>query len=138
MDGVPFITQEPIKPGASFTYEFTVKNAGSHMYHSHMNAAEQVTKGLMGAFIIEPKDKSVEPKVDAEYILVAQRRRHWADVERQEFPRTQPIMAKLGQTIRIRYMNEGLQIHPMHLHGLPQLVYAKDGWPVPARTRWIH
>ena len=52
MDGVPFITQDPIKPGATFTYEFPVVNPGSHMYHSHLNAAEQVTKGLMGAFII--------------------------------------------------------------------------------------
>jgi len=41
-DGVPFITQKPIKPGASHTYEFTVPNPGSHMYHSHHNAAKQV------------------------------------------------------------------------------------------------
>ena len=53
MDGVPFITQDPITPGGSFTYEFTARNPGSHMYHSHHNAAEQVTKGLMGAFIAE-------------------------------------------------------------------------------------
>src|SRR5688572_6688925 len=54
-DGVPFITQPPIKPGASYTYEFTVPNAGSHMYHSHHNAAKQVLLGLLGAFIVEPK-----------------------------------------------------------------------------------
>jgi len=41
-DGVPFITQPPVKPGESYTYEFTVPNAGSHMYHSHHNAAAQV------------------------------------------------------------------------------------------------
>ena len=39
MDGVPFVTQPPIKPGASFTYEFTARNPGSHMYHSHHTAA---------------------------------------------------------------------------------------------------
>ena len=55
-DGVPFITQPPIKPGASYTYEFTVPNAGSHMYHSHHNAAKQVGLGLLGAFIVEPKN----------------------------------------------------------------------------------
>ena len=33
MDGVPFITQPPVKPGESYTYEFTAPNAGSHMYH---------------------------------------------------------------------------------------------------------
>ena len=54
-DGVPFITQPPVKPGESYTYEFTVPNAGSHMYHSHHNAAIQVGLGLLGAFIVEPK-----------------------------------------------------------------------------------
>lgn len=66
MDGVPYITQPPIKTGQTFTYEFTAKNPGSHMYHSHHNAAEQVTKGLMAPFIIEPKEKSKEPKVDGD------------------------------------------------------------------------
>ena len=54
-DGVPFITQPPVKPGESYTYEFTVPNAGSHMYHSHHNAALQVGQGLLGAFIVEPR-----------------------------------------------------------------------------------
>jgi FtsP/CotA-like multicopper oxidase with cupredoxin domain len=48
------------------------------------------------------------------------------------FPATEPIVATRGQTIRVRYMNEGLQIHPMHLHGIRQLVIAKDGYPLPA------
>ena len=56
MDGVPHITQEPIRPGASFTYEFVAKTVGSHMYHSHHNATDQVGRGLLGAFIVEPKD----------------------------------------------------------------------------------
>jgi FtsP/CotA-like multicopper oxidase with cupredoxin domain len=131
MDGVPFITQDPIKPGGSFTYEFKAKNPGSHMYHSHHNAAEQVTKGLMGAFIIEPKDKSAEPKADADYTLVLNDAGIGLTLNGKGFPYTQPIIAKLGQTIRIRYMNEGLMIHPMHLHGLAQTVIEKDGWPLP-------
>ena len=49
-DGVPFITQPPVKPGEGYSYEFTVPNAGSHMYHSHHNAAAQVGLGLLGAF----------------------------------------------------------------------------------------
>jgi FtsP/CotA-like multicopper oxidase with cupredoxin domain len=133
MDGVAYITQpEPVKPGASFNYEFTVVNPGSHMYHSHHNAAVQVPMGLIGPFIIEPKDKSGEPKVDADYILVLNDSGIGLTLNGKSFPATQPIVAKLGQTVRIRYMNEGLMIHPMHLHGLPQVVIAKDGWPVPA------
>jgi len=131
MDGVPFITQDPIKPGGEFAYEFTARNPGSHMYHSHHNAAEQVTKGLMGAFIIEPKDRSAEPVVSAEYTLVLNDAGVGLTINGKGFPHTQPIVAKTGDSLRLRYMNEGLLIHPMHLHGLPQTVFAKDGWALP-------
>lgn len=131
MDGVPFITQPPIEPGGSFTYEFTAVNPGSHMYHSHHNAAEQVVRGMLGAFIIEPADKSGEPVVDAEYTIILNDSGLGYTINGKSFPYTQPIVAKQGQKVRIRYMNEGLMIHPMHLHGLPQLVIAKDGWPLP-------
>jgi FtsP/CotA-like multicopper oxidase with cupredoxin domain len=131
MDGVPFITQPPIKPGETFAYEFTARNPGSHMYHSHHNAAEQVTSGQLGAFIIEPRDKSREPEVSAEYVMVLNDSTLGFTINGRSFPYTQPILATLGDRIRVRYMNEGLMIHPMHLHGLPQLVYAKDGYPLP-------
>jgi manganese oxidase len=131
MDGVPFITQDPIKPGGEFTYEFTARNPGSHMYHSHHNAAEQVTKGLMGAFIIDSKDKNNEPTVDADYTFILNDTGAGLTINGKGFPYTQPLTAKLGQTLRVRYMNEGLLIHPMHLHGFAQTVIAKDGWALP-------
>src|SRR5262249_41014064 len=101
MDGVPFVTQSPIKPSETFTYEFTVRNAGTHMYHSHHNAAEQVSSGLLGAFIVEPQDKSREPQVDAEYTLILNDTTLGFTLNGKEFPYTQPILAKLGQKIRI-------------------------------------
>jgi FtsP/CotA-like multicopper oxidase with cupredoxin domain len=131
-DGVPFVTQPPIDPGQTYVYEFTTRNAGTHMYHSHHNAAEQVTRGLLGAFIIDPADSSREPEVSAEYILVLNDSAIGFTLNGKSFPYTQPIAAKLGDKIRIRYMNEGLMIHPMHLHGMPQLVFAKDGFYLPA------
>lgn len=131
MDGVPFVTQPPVTPGTSFTYEFTAINPGSHMYHSHHNATEQVVGGLLGAFIIEPADKSNQPIVDAEYTMVLNDSMLGFTFNGRSFPYTQPVIAKLGQTIRIRYMNEGLMIHPMHLHGMPQQVIAKDGYALP-------
>jgi FtsP/CotA-like multicopper oxidase with cupredoxin domain len=131
-DGVPFITQPPIKPGQSYTYEFTVPNAGSHMYHSHHNAAVQVGLGLLGAFIVEPKNKAREPKVDQDVVFILNDGAHGYTFNGKSFPATQPIVAKLGQKIRIRYMNEGMMIHPMHLHGMHQTVIAKDGWDQPA------
>ena len=131
-DGVPFITQPPVKPGASYTYEFTVPNAGSHMYHSHHNSAVQVGLGLLGAFIVEPKNKAKEPKVDQDIVFILNDGAHGYTFNGKSFPATQPIVAKLGQKIRIRYMNEGMMIHPMHLHGMHQTVIAKDGWDQPA------
>lgn len=134
MDGVPFITQPPVKPGETFKYEFTARqgNAGSHMYHSHMNSAEQVTKGLLGPFIIEPKDPSTRPAHDIEYTMILNDGPIGGySLNGKGFPATEPVVAKKGQKLLIRYMNEGLMIHPMHLHGMPQQVIARDGYLLP-------
>ena len=134
MDGVPFITQPPIKPGATFTYEFQVRegNAGAHMYHSHHNSTDQVTKGLLGAFIVEPKDPATRPEYDLDYTMIL------GDgpiggfhINGKGFPATEPIVCKTGQRLLVRFMNEGLMIHPMHLHGFPMEVIAQDGWMLP-------
>jgi FtsP/CotA-like multicopper oxidase with cupredoxin domain len=49
----------------------------------------------------------------------------------KSFPGTAPVIAKVGEWVEITYFNEGMQMHPMHLHGLPQLVIGKDGFPLP-------
>jgi manganese oxidase len=124
MDGVPAITQDAIMPGESFTYKFTVRNSGSNMYHSHFNAVDQVPGGLLGALVVsDPAD----PKVDLDYTMVLNDGPLGFTLNGKGFPATEPIVASKDQLIRIRYMNEGLQIHPMHLHGIPQQVIAKDG-----------
>jgi FtsP/CotA-like multicopper oxidase with cupredoxin domain len=134
VDGVPFITQPPVKPGESYTYEFTVPagNAGSHMYHSHLNAARQVGSGLLGAFIVEPRRPKKAHKADVDYVMILNDGVHGYTINGKGFPATEPIVAKLGQTVRIRFMNEGMMIHPMHLHGMHMTVIAKDGWDQPA------
>lgn len=131
-DGVPFITQPPVKPGASFTYEFTVPNAGSHMYHSHHNSAKQVGFGLLGAFIVEPRDPRPVERADVDHVLILNDGMHGYTLNGKQFPATEPLVAKLGQRVRIRFMNEGMMIHPMHLHGMHMTVIEKDGWPQPA------
>jgi FtsP/CotA-like multicopper oxidase with cupredoxin domain len=131
-DGVPFITQAPVKPGEKHKYEFTVPNPGSHMYHSHHNSAKQVGLGLLGAFIVEPKQKGPHDDLPVDYVMILNDGPHGYTLNGKSFPATEPIVAKLGQKIRIRYMNEGMMIHPMHLHGIHQTVIAKDGWDVPA------
>ena len=127
-DGVPGLTQPLVGPGESWTYEFTVVNSGSHMYHSHMNGSVQIPMGLLGAFIVED---GTEPEVDQDVTMILNDGPLGYTINGKGFPATQPIVAKQGERIRIRYMNEGLQIHPMHLHGMPQLVVAKDGYELP-------
>lgn len=131
-DGVPFITQPPVKPGETYTYEFTVPNAGSHMYHSHHNAAQQTMLGMLGAFVVEPKRPKKIEKVDVDYVMILNDGPHGYTLNGKGFPATEPIKVKRGQKLRIRYMNEGMMIHPMHLHGMHMTVIAKDGWDQPA------
>ena len=131
MDGVPVISQPAVMPGESFTYEYTVRNAGSHMYHSHFMAEEQVPMGLLGAFVVTDPNAPDEPAADIDYTMILNDGPLGFTINGKGFPATEPIVAQRGDQVRIRYMNEGLQIHPMHLHGMPQLVVAKDGWTLP-------
>jgi plastocyanin len=132
MDGVPVISQDAVLPGETFTYEFTLRNAGSHMYHSHFMAEHQVPMGLLGAFVVtDPANANPDLETDYDYAMILNDGPLGFTLNGKGFPATEPIVMKQGETIRIRYMNEGLQIHPMHLHGIPQLVVAKDGWDLP-------
>jgi FtsP/CotA-like multicopper oxidase with cupredoxin domain len=117
-------------PGETFTYEYTLRNAGSHMYHSHFMAEHQVPMGLLGAFVVTDPAAG-DPTVAQDITMILNDGPLGFTINGKGFPATEPIVAKQGDKIRIRYMNEGLQIHPMHLHGIPQQVVAKDGWTLP-------
>lgn len=54
MDGVENVTQEPIPPGGTFSYSFTLKQSGTYWYHAHSGFQEQ--QGMYGGFIIDPKE----------------------------------------------------------------------------------
>lgn len=58
MDGVPYVTQPPVTPGASFTYEFTPKDAGTFWFHPHVRSSEQVERGLYGVLVVEDREPS--------------------------------------------------------------------------------
>ena len=134
-DGVPFITQPPVKPGQRYTYEFTVPNSGTHMYHSHHDSTRQVGLGLLGAFIVAPRRPRPIERVEHDYVLVLNDGAHGYTFNGKSFPATEPFTAKRGESIRIRFMNEGMMIHPMHLHGMHMTVIDKDGWPQPQPWR---
>jgi FtsP/CotA-like multicopper oxidase with cupredoxin domain len=56
MDGVPGLTQPPIRPGESFAYEFTPPDAGTFWYHPHADTLQQLGRGLAGALIVEERE----------------------------------------------------------------------------------
>lgn len=132
-DGLPFITQPLIQPGENYTYEFTATNPGTHMYHSHHNAVAQVTGGQLGALIVDPKDEAQRNKYGEtqDIIMVLNDGRLGYTINGKGFPATEPISAKMGETLRVRFLNEGQTVHPMHLHGLSMLVVERDGYPLP-------
>ncbi len=135
MDGVPYITQSPIEPGGEFTYEFTPGPFGSHMYHSHHNATEQVGKGMLGALLVEPQDPAAEPSYDRDYLYVLNDTLGGFTINGKGFPATAPYVAAPGERVRFRFMNEGQLVHPIHLHGLTYEVFARDGYPLPQPFR---
>jgi manganese oxidase len=134
MDGIPFLTQLPIIPGETFSYEFVARPFGSHMYHSHHNATDQVGRGLLGALIVDPADPAErydrKHGVTQEYVFIHNDSLGGFTINGHGFPATVPIVAKKGERVLIRYQNEGVMMHPWHTHGFRQRVVARDGAPL--------
>ncbi len=149
MDGVaePPITQQPVKPGERFAYEFTVKDAGTFFYHSHVETDRQISAGLAGPLIVDPKTPT--RRVDVDYVAMLQEWRvdpatgktwpampsmsepNFFTINGKAFPATETLEVKKGQRVRIRFIGANQFAHPMHLHGFPFKVVATDGFPVP-------
>jgi uncharacterized cupredoxin-like copper-binding protein len=141
MDGVPFITQDPIMPGHSWTYHFTIKDPpGMYVYHSHFNSAEQVGSGLYGPLIVAPKNGwqsvyGVNPDVETSVFLGDGQLGY--TINGKGFPATQPIIVKRGDWLLIHMANDGELLHPMHLHGMHFEVVGEDGFPLSASNRYM-
>ena len=141
-DGVSPLTQPTVKSGDSFIYEFTLDEPMIAMYHAHMHSQISVPNGMFATFFVGenpiPRGQTIsgitipedmEPAVDIPMVL------NDAGViglslNGKSFPATAPMVLAKGQWASVHYYNEGLTPHPMHLHGFPQLVYAKDGIPL--------
>jgi manganese oxidase len=136
-DGVPGVGQQPIAVSGTFTYDFTVQeaDAGTHFYHSHYDDLRQVSGGLYGAFIVDPRPGSPEatlaPKADAEYTEIISELQGYLTINGKSFPDTQPINVVHGQNVRVRLINVGEMMHPMHLHGHVMTLVAQDGETLP-------
>jgi FtsP/CotA-like multicopper oxidase with cupredoxin domain len=149
MDGVPFITQRPIEPGGSFTYEFAPPDAGTFFYHPHQRGYEQVARGLAGALIVEEREP---PAVDRDVLWVLGDWRldseaaisggfgNFMDMSHAgRIGNTVTINGRVpdafrvraGERIRLRLVNAAsARIFALDFRGHPPWVVALDGQPV--------
>ncbi len=143
VDGGPGVSQAPIKPGESFVYEFTLHQAGTYFYHSHM--AMQEMMGMLGAFIMHPKEPD-RPAVDKDFVILLQEYAvlpnnvvpnsmnmefNWLTMNGKVGPAVTPLIVRLGDRVRIRLINLGMDHHPIHLHGHTFHVTGTEGGRIP-------
>ncbi|MGE4169120.1 MAG: multicopper oxidase domain-containing protein [Candidatus Margulisiibacteriota bacterium] len=150
MDGVTGLTQKGIAPGETFAYEFTLKQHGTFMYHSHGDEMVQMGLGTMGFLIVHPKVE--KQKIDKDFVIFLNEWYVPAGTSRPDpskmsdfniftfnskvFPATDPLVVKTGDRVRIRFGNVGQESHPIHLHGHAFKMVATDGGDVPQSARY--
>jgi FtsP/CotA-like multicopper oxidase with cupredoxin domain len=155
MDGPAEITQPPILPGGSYRYEFTATQHGTYFYHPHAKPDRTQALGLYGALIIDPANSADEVSADHEYVIQLQEwlfregltfpampmdgmQPNYFTINGRAYPATETIAMKVGETLKVRFIgtNNGF-IHPMHIHGGPFEVVARDGETIPASARFL-
>jgi plastocyanin len=140
-DGVAPLTQPEIKPGETYTYNFTPKRTMVGMYHAHHAGQEEIINGLFAAFYVGEVPLPSGTFGGIEVPAGIQPVQHFPMVlndagvigltlNAKSFPATEPVVVKNGDWVAVDYFNEGTMAHPMHLHQFPQLIYAKDGIPL--------
>ena len=154
MDGVNALTQPPIERGQTFKYEFTLRQYGTYMYHSHFDEMTQMALGMMGTFVIHPRDPAkAGGRPDRDFALMLS---EWAirpgtsrpdpnemsdfnvlTFNSKAFPGTSPLVVRTGQRVRIRLGNLGaMDHHPIHIHGYNFRVVGTDGGRIPEAGQW--
>lgn len=147
MDGVPYLTQAPVPAGGSFLYEFTCPDAGTFWYHPHMNSVEQLGKGLVGALIVEERErpdyhdviiglKDWRLKPDGSYLPLSLPREAaragtlgtLATVNGEQKP---VIDVPAGERLRLRFLNlDNTRVYNLSLRKDDAKVIAIDGSPI--------
>ncbi len=148
MDGVGGLSQPVIKPKETFKYEFTLRQHGTFMYHSHHDEMTQMALGLMGMFVIHPRKPNPDYKVQRDFAMLLSEWDIRAGASRpnpntmnefnvltinaKAFPGTAPLVVKKGDRVRLRFGNlSAMDHHPIHLHGHFFKLVATDGGPIP-------
>jgi FtsP/CotA-like multicopper oxidase with cupredoxin domain len=151
MDGVSGLNQPSIKPGQTYVYEFAAQRSGTFMYHPHADETTQMAMGMMGFWVTHPRDPALM-RVDRDYVFLL----NAYDIDpgsytpkvstmldfnlwtfnSRAFPGTDPMVARLGERVRIRVGNLTMTNHPIHLHGHEFVVAGTDGGWTPPGSRW--
>jgi len=151
MDGVGGLTQPQINPGETYVYEFTLRQSGTFMYHPHADEMVQMAMGMMGMFIIHPKNPKAH-RVDRDFCFLLSSYdvapgtytpntstmtefNLWTFNSRV-FPGIDPMVVQKGDRVRIRVGNLTMTNHPIHMHGHTFEVTCTDGGWVPKSARW--
>ncbi len=156
MDGVPYLTQPPVKPGATFDYEFTCPDAGTFWYHPHMHSIEQLGRGMVGALIVEERHK---PAFDADVIvgfkdwrlnsdgsfMPLSEPRHAAragtlgNIATVNGAQLPEIAVPANATVRLRLLNmDNSRQFAISLGDTPARVVSIDAMPVPPQALDVH
>jgi FtsP/CotA-like multicopper oxidase with cupredoxin domain/plastocyanin len=138
IDGTPYVSQAPVEPGQTYTYAWTVADhAEVGMYHSHFDAVNQVPDGMAGAFLVgslalpaQATTQGAPAGVQDQVLFLNDGGNIGLTLNGKSFPATAPFVATQGQWLEVTYFNEGQMIHPMHLHEIPQMIIARDGFPL--------
>lgn len=154
MDGPAHVTQASIEKGQTYSYEFKAVQSGTYFYHSHDHVDRQQSLGLYGALIIDPANPADEIAADHEYTIQLQEwlvrdgltypampmeggMPNYFTINGRAYPSTDTIKMKVGETLKIRFIGSSSGfIHPMHVHGGPFLVVARDGEALTPATRY--
>ena len=151
MDGVGGLTQPHIKPGKTFVYEFQIRQSGTFMYHPHADEMVQMAMGMMGFFVVHPRDPNqyrvdrdfvflmstydIDPGTSLPKVMTMTDFNLWTWNSRV-FPGIDPFVVRRGDRVRIRMGNLTMTNHPIHLHGPHFEVSCTDGGWVREGARW--
>jgi manganese oxidase len=151
MDGVSGLNQPAIRPGETYAYEFTLRQTGTQMYHPHADEMLQMAVGMMGLFVIHPREPRT-PAIDRDFAIMLH---EWAvhpgtyrpdpavmtdfnmfTFNSRVYPGTDALVVRTGQRVRIRLGNLSMDSHPIHIHGFHFRVSGTDAGPIRDSAQW--
>ena len=151
MDGVGGLTQPQIPVGKTFVYEWQIAKSGTFMYHPHADEMVQMAMGMMGFFVVHPKDPALH-RVERDFVFLL----NAFDIDAgayvpkvntmldfnlwtwnsRAFPGIDHLVVAKNDRVRIRFGNLTMTNHPIHMHGYDFEVTCTDGGWTRPESRW--